>query len=113
MSDPVTERRSRSGSPPTVLMVAYQSMDPELKRLLQRAGLALIAFGIGMPMIAELFVSLWWGYWLFASGVVILGACLLYMPLGIWFGNFVGGLAAKLIPALRDKLHVDRRGGDA
>ena len=104
-----TEKRSGGGSPPTVLMVAYQRMDPDLKKLLQKVGIAMIAFGIAMPMVAELFMPLSWVYWLFAGGVVMLGACFMYMPIGIWFGNFLGGLAVKLIPALRGKLHVDRR----
>ena len=107
------ERRSREGSPPTVLMLAYQRMDPDLKKLLQKVGAGMIAFGIAMPMVGELFIPLSWVYWLFAAGVVMLGACFMYLPIGIWFGNFLGGLAVKVIPALRGKLHVEDRRGDS
>ena len=107
------QRRSGNGSPPTVLMVAYQRMDPDLKKLLQKVGAGMIAFGIAMPMVGELFIPLSWVYWLFAAGVVMLGACFMYLPIGIWFGNFLGGLAVKVIPALRGKLAPDRRGDAA
>ena len=104
------ERRSGNGSPPTVLMLAYQNMDPILKRLMQRVGIVLILFSVGMPMLIEPFVELSWIYWAFALAVTVLGVCLLYMPLGIWFGNTLGGLAVKLRPGLKGKFHSDRRG---
>ena len=104
--------RSGNGSPPTVLMVAYQNMEPETKKLLQKLGVGMIAFGIALPMVGELFIPLSWVYWLFAGCVVVLGACFVYLPIGIWFGNLVTGLTVKVIPALRGKLITeDRRAG--
>ena len=112
MSDGATEKRSGGrGSPPTVLMVAYQRMDPDLKKLLQKVGIGMIIFAVGMPMAIEPFVPLSWIYWAFSMCVVGLGACFVYLPIGIWFGNLITGLVVKVIPALRGKLHApDRRG---
>ena len=104
------ERRGGNGSPPTVLMVAYRNMDPETKRLLQKIGVGMIAFGMVMPMAIEPFIPLSWVYWGFSITVVSLGACFVYLPIGIWFGNLIGGLAVKLAPSLGSKFHVDRRG---
>ena len=107
------QRRSGNGSPPTVLMVAYQNMDAETKRLLQKVGVIMIGFAVAMPMAIEPFIQLSWVYWAFSLAVVGLGACFVYLPIGIWFGNFLGGLAVKVIPALRGKLHVEDRRGDS
>jgi hypothetical protein len=104
------ERREGSGSPPTVIMRAYQGMDDYLKQKLQKIGLGMVIVGIGAPMGIEPFIPLSWIYWFFAGCVVILGACLLWPPIGIWFGNFVVSFVTKVRPSTKDVLMPDRRG---
>ena len=110
MSDEQIERRSGNGSPPTVVMLAYRDMDPELKRLLQRVGLWMVIFGAVMPMAIEPFVELSWVYWMFSLVIVVAGIGLLWPPFGVWLGNLLAELAIKLVPATKDVLRPDRRG---
>jgi hypothetical protein len=103
------ERRGGNGSPPTVIMLAYQAMDADLKRLLQKVGIGLVIFGVVMPMAIEPFIELSWVYWTFSLVVLVIGTCLLWPPIGIWVGNLLAGLAVKLVPATKDVLMPDRR----
>jgi len=110
MSAETENRREDGGGPPTVIMRAYQAMDERLKRLLQKIGLGMVTVGIVAPMAIEPFRPLSWVYWTFAAGVVVLGACLLWPPIGIWFGNFIISAAVKLRPSAKNVLQPDRRG---
>lgn len=109
MSDAQPERRSRDGTPPTIVMQSYTDMTVGEKRQLRRLGFGMVVFGVGMPMGIEPFVSLHWVYWLFAGLVAVVGLMLLWPAAGFVVLDRLVAAAAKILPALRDVVRPERR----
>lgn len=99
------DKRTRSAGPPTQLMVAWTGLPPKDKRRLQRAGLALLTFTVGLPMAAAVVLAVLeraalpivvWGFsGLF--GVVAVG--MIFPPLGVWAVSSAAPALGKLFPA--------------
>ena len=103
----------RSNQPPTFVLQAVGRMEPEEKRFLRYVGLALSAFCVVTPMVAELFISLWWGYWVFAAVGALSGFCFMFPALGMWLLTTISDRAERFIPtrvrAKVDELLPERR----
>jgi hypothetical protein len=92
-----------------MIMQSYQAMGPEGRKRLRIVGGCMIAFGIGMPMVAELFVLLSWVYWVFAGFVALTGICLLWPEMGILLLNVIPNIVARFWPRGADKMKPERR----
>lgn len=102
-------RREDRGSPPTVIAQSYQAMGPEGRSRLRKIGGLMLAFGIGMPMVGELFLVLSWVYWIFAGFVAMAGLCLVWPELGIYVLDVVPKALIKIAPNTREILRPNRR----
>lgn len=109
-----TERRADRGTPPTIIMQSYQAMEPEDKRRLQKLGLGLTVFGVGMPMAIEPFVVLSWVYWTFSGLVAVAGICLLWPAGGFFLLDRIARTLARFIPSkkVEEVLRPERREGE-
>lgn len=105
----MTEQRKVSGTPPNVIAQSYQAMGPEGRKRLRIVGGCMMAFGIGMPMIAELFVVMSWVYWTFSAFVALAGLCLLWPEMGILLLSVIPNILARFWPAKKKALKPERR----
>lgn len=103
------EKRKSDGTPPTIIMQSYQAMGPQGRARLRMAGGGMMAFGIGMPMVAELFIPLSWVYWVFAAFVALAGLCLLWPEMGILLLNVIPRTVERFWPAKAKALRPERR----
>ena len=110
MSEPVQEkRRNEVGGPPTIIMASYQAMGQNGRRRLRIAGGCMTTFGIGMPMVAELFMSLSWVYWVFSGFVAITGVSFIWPELGVLLFNVIPSILERFWPAKKSLLRPERR----
>lgn len=109
------ERRQDGGDDlPTKLEHAFSEMSRKDKAKFQFFGFGMVAFSIGLPMIAALFVTLPGFYWIFSGLVFLTGVCFLVPRLGVYLLTAAPNAISKIIPSakLKDMLtsRVDRRG---
>jgi hypothetical protein len=92
-----------------VILQSYHDMGTEGRRRLRKIGGAMLAFGVGLPMLIEPFIALSWVYWTFAGFVALAGLCLLWPEAGFVLLDRIVSAAARLIPAIRGLIRPERR----
>lgn len=105
------ENRQSSGGPPTLIMQSYERMGTVGRGRLRWIGGGMLVFGVGMPMVAELFMPLSWVYWTFSGFVAIAGLCLLWPEMGLVLLDRIAGVLARFLPSkkLADAVKPERR----
>ena len=92
------KKRGVNSGPPTMIMASFKEMGKKGRMRMRFSGSALMAFAVGMPMIAGLFVELSIPYWLFSGVIFFGGFCLLWPEMGLYLIDRVPAGIAKIMP---------------
>lgn len=104
------ERRTQEGAPPTQLMQAYQSLEPAQEKKLNYLGFGMTGLSSVTLLVGGLVVELGTGYLIAATIIMLVGICLVFLPLGVWLITAIPRGVSKILPAsLASKLRPDRR----
>lgn len=101
----MTERRSRQGRPPTYLMQSYAEMTPAGKQALRVLGISIMLFTIGLPMGAQVALSILNRpglpglFWLFSGVGLVVGLSLVWPQLGIHMLSSLPRAVHGLLPS--------------
>ncbi len=96
---PTGERRIRTGVPPTQLMAAYKALSPAQEKRLNYLGFGMSSLSTVTLLVGGIFVELGTGYLVGAIIILLVGICLIFLPLGVWLITAIPRGVAKVLPA--------------